>query len=188
MNSNPRIISVLGAECTGKTQLCAALGARLPALIVPEYLRSWCDQKRRTPERQEQTHIIKGQLDAEDSASVAAPRSGLQWVVVDSSPLMTAIYSLEYFDDDTHCAQALAHQRRYSLTLVADSAIQWLAGDWQRDSEQRRASAQQRLLMLLNDAGIEYRIIAGDPEQRLQRALDWTHASVTLSIHARGPA
>ncbi len=170
MSSDPGIIAVLGAECTGKTQLCAALGARLPALVVPEYLRDWCELKQRTPERCEQLHIIDGQLEAEHRACEQARRSGLRWVVVDSSPLMTAVYSLEYFDDDSLCEQALAHQLHYRLSLVADSAIQWIADGWQRDSPQRRASAQSRLLALLNSAGLAFQVVAGDPADRLKHA------------------
>lgn len=167
---------MLGAECTGKTQLCAALGVGLSALVVPEFLRSWCDEKQRAPEQREQALIIEGQLDAERAACEDAWRAGVNWVVVDSSPLMTAIYSLEYFDDETPCAQALAHQQRYSLSLVADAAIPWLAEGWQRDSAQRRASAQSRLLQILKAGGLPFDVIAGEPARRLQLATQIVNA------------
>ena len=123
MIPNPRIVSILGAECTGKSQLCADLGASMPALIVPEYLRTWCDAHQRTPAQHEQADIVDGQSEAERMAVELARDLGIAWILVDSSPLMTAVYSLEYFDDDSLCAQALAHQFRYGLSLVMDDAI-----------------------------------------------------------------
>ena len=95
---------------------------------------------------------------------------GIAWILVDSSPLMTAVYSLEYFDDDSLCAQALAHQFRYGLSLVMDDAIDWSAGDWQRDSPSRRASCQRRLLALLRSAGPQFHTIAGSAGNRLTSA------------------
>ena len=163
------MVSVLGAECTGKSQLCAGLGASMAALIVPEYLRTWCDIHRRTPQQHEQIEILQGQIEAERMAFKLAEEQGIEWILVDAGPLMTAIYSLEYFDDDSLCAAALAHQSGYALTLVMDDAIQWIAGDWQRDSPQRRASCQRRLRTLLDSAGVEFHTIVGAAEQRLQQ-------------------
>ena len=141
----------------------------MPALIVPEYLRTWCDLKQRTPLRHEQADIVRGQIEAERLAYELAQGQGIDWMVVDSSPLMTAVYSLEYFNDDALCAEALMHQSRYCLSLVMDDGIEWVGTDWQRDSPLRRASCQSRLVELLNSTGIGYYVIAGSAEDRLER-------------------
>jgi nicotinamide riboside kinase len=167
------IISILGAECTGKSALCAQLAASLPAVVVPEYVRLWCERERRTPTQAEQAQIVAGQRAAQTDALADARRRRLNWVLLDSSPLMTAVYSLEYFNDDALLADAIAEQRGFSMTLVTDTDIAWVADGIQRDGPLRRASCQRRLLDLLNSASIPFRLLSGDLERRLSQALRW---------------
>ena len=67
-------IGLLGAESSGKTTLANALVGELnfqgiPAVLVPEYLRTWCEQTGRLPTIKDQTEILRGQIDSEDSAA-----------------------------------------------------------------------------------------------------------------------
>lgn len=172
----PRMISVMGAECTGKTLLCTELAHRLPAICVPEYLRDWCDRQGRTPSAAEQRDITAAQLAGEQRAARAAIASGCDWIVLDSSPLLTAIYSLEYFDDDSLLADAMEHQRSYTLTVVTGTDIPWQADGLQRDGPARRDSAQRRLLTTLNQAGLEHVLIEGSVTERIAQVLALTRA------------
>lgn len=171
MMARPRMISVMGAECTGKTSLCTELAHRLPAIYVPEFLRDWCDRRGRTPSAAEQHEITAGQLAGEQQARREALVSGRDWVVLDSCPLLTAIYSLEYFDDDSLLADALEHQRSYTMTLVTADDIAWKADGLQRDGPTRRDSAQRRLLTTLNQAGLAYVLIRGSVIERISQVL-----------------
>lgn len=175
--ARPRLISVLGAECTGKTLLCTELARRLPAIHVPEFLRGWCDQRGRTPSAAEQHEILAGQQTAEARAVREALAARHPWVVLDSSPLLTAVYSLEYFDDDSLLAEALDHQRGYALTLVTDTDIPWQPDGFQRDGPARRDSAQLRLRDTLSQAGLAYTLIAGSMNQRITNALAQARAA-----------
>lgn len=171
MKTDPQIISILGAECTGKSALCAQLGASLPAVVVPEYVRLWCEREQRTPTQSEQTQIVAGQRAAQTRALADARQRRLDWVLLDSSPLMTAVYSLEYFNDDALLAEAIAEQRGFAATFVTDTDIAWVADGIQRDGPQRRASCQRRLLELLDAESIPFHLLSGHLEQRLSRAL-----------------
>ena len=55
----PARIALLGGECTGKSTLARALGARLGAQVVDERLRRFCDEMRRAPLASEQRWLIK---------------------------------------------------------------------------------------------------------------------------------
>lgn len=112
------IVALLGAESTGKSTLAAALHRHLqaaftasaaphtPPLIthVPEYLRVWCTHHGRTPRVDEQTHIARTQAQwLADAAHLHGPRL---WLIADTTPLMTAVYSEHYFADPSLYALA----------------------------------------------------------------------------------
>ncbi|MFZ8480597.1 AAA family ATPase, partial [Staphylococcus aureus] len=82
----------LGAECTGKSTLAAALARHCNAGLVSEYLREWCDAHGRTPLRHEQAHIA-----AEQAARIDAAARQHALVFCDTTPLITALCSEHYF-------------------------------------------------------------------------------------------
>ena len=45
----PRLICLIGAECTGKTTLAQALAQQMAGLWVPEYLRQFTQATRSAP-------------------------------------------------------------------------------------------------------------------------------------------
>lgn len=139
-----QLVSVVGGESTGKSTLAAALGRRLPGVIVPEYLRTWVDQRGRVPLAAEQATVMAGHREAEQTALAQAARAGLRWAVSDSGPLMTAVYSIQYYDDSSLLPEA--------LDWAADSAgVVWCQDDFpwqpdpQRDGAQARATSQEIL-------------------------------------------
>jgi nicotinamide riboside kinase len=122
-----RRIAILGAESTGKSWLAQALSSTLRArgqavCTVDEVLRQWCAREGRTPLPHEQMGIATEQARAVEQAP-----SG--WVVADTTPLMTAVYSQLLFDDDSLYPMALAHQALYNSTLVTGLDLPWLPGE-----------------------------------------------------------
>lgn len=140
----PELISVVGGECTGKSTLAAALGARLPAVVVAEYLRDWVDQEGRVPLSAEQAAVMAAHRDAEVRALRQADRTGLGWAVSDSGPLMTAVYSIQYYEDDSLLPRALEWTARSALVVWCQDDFPWQP-DPQRDGSQARATSQQVL-------------------------------------------
>jgi nicotinamide riboside kinase len=164
-------VALLGAECTGKTTLAAALKAALAScqggcLWIPEALRDWCEAHGRTPLASEQHIIVREQMRRVHEA----PGCGV--LLVDSSPLMTAIYSDLLFNDASLYAQAINHQRRtYDLTLVLSPDIPWVADPGQRDGPQARAKVHEQLLEVLQKASMDFFLIQGTLEARTHQAL-----------------
>ncbi len=167
----PARIAVIGAECTGKSSLCEALAARLPGLWVPEALREFCDRQGRTPRADEQAGLVSEQLARETAALAQARARGCKWLLIDSSPLATALYSLELFADASLLAAAIAHQRGYDLTLLAGIDLPWTADGIQRDGPDARAAFHARLSGVLADARIAHTELRGALPDRLHEAL-----------------
>jgi nicotinamide riboside kinase len=139
------LIGVVGGESTGKSTLAAALGMRLPAIVVPEYLRTWVERHRgQVPQPGEQAEIMAAHRAAEVSGMRDAERSGLAWVVSDSGPLMTAVYSIQYYDDPSLLPLAIEWAARNDLILWCQDDFPWQP-DPQRDGSQARATSQQLL-------------------------------------------
>jgi len=162
-------IALLGAESTGKTQLGLALALALRARdqevhLVSEYLRTWCDAQGRTPEPHEQAQIAQQQAQA-----VLQHTSGT--VIADTTPLMTAVYSHKLFNDESLYAMAAAHQRMYDMTLVTGLDLPWVADGLQRDGPHVREPVDALLRAALHSAGVAYKVVYGQGEERLNNAL-----------------
>ncbi len=105
------VVSVLGAESTGKTTLARELGAALArrgleVAVVDEVLREFCDAEARTPRADEQAGIAARQSERIDVAAASA-----DVVVADTSALMIAVYSEIVFGDTSLYADALAREQ-----------------------------------------------------------------------------
>lgn len=181
-------IAVLGAECTGKTQLTQGLLQTClqrgdAAVHVPELLRSWCAQAGRTPQAHEQAHIAHAQAGALDQAIASlshpalplqlAPRPNAQHALVisDTSALMTAVYSDVLFGDASLYPWALAQQRQFDLTLVMGLDLPWVGDGIQRDGPHIQGQIDARLRAVLETHSVVYTVVYGAGPRRLECAL-----------------
>jgi nicotinamide riboside kinase len=159
------LVALLGAECTGKSTLAEALAA-FNAGLVTEYLREWCDTHGRTPLQHEQAHIA-----AEQAARIEAASRQHALVICDTTPLITALCSQHYFNDDALLADALAFQRRCGLTLLCAPDLPWQADGFLRDGPGVRAAFDARLRAALSAGGIRWIDIAGSDAERRATAV-----------------
>ena len=167
------VITLLGAESTGKTTLAevlaAALSASLPAqhiAVVTEYLREFCEQQQRTPRQDEQAGIA-----AEQTRRIEAAALTHDIVVADTSALMIAVYSEHVFGDTSLYASALAAQTGFELTLLTALDLPWLADGLQRDGPHVREPVDAALRKALAGAKLGYSVVAGNGGARLNNAL-----------------
>jgi HTH-type transcriptional regulator, transcriptional repressor of NAD biosynthesis genes len=186
-------IALLGAESTGKSQLAQALAAHLreagdQAVAVDEYLREWCEQKGRTPKPHEQAEIALTQRlrieQASRALSAAAKPDQTSWIIADTTPLMTAIYSEFIFSDASLTPSAISYQTSFDFTLLTGLDMPWEADGIQRDGAHVRAPVDALLRERLQDGKISFEVIYGMSEQRLQAAL---RASNTTHLIANYP-
>jgi nicotinamide riboside kinase len=166
-------VAIVGAESTGKSWITTALADVLRARgqavhTVDEVLRHWCDRAGRTPERHEQIAIAQQQADA---AHPMAPQAPDTWLLSDTTPLMTAVYSHLLFDDERLYPMALTHQTLYDITLVMGLDLPWVADGLQRDGPQVRGPVDTLVRQALERSGMAYRVVYGQGPQRLNNAL-----------------
>ena len=169
--TGPLRVALIGAECTGKTSLAMAMARELPGLWLPEILREWCEALGRTPRPHEQAGLMRAQLEREVRGHQEAARADLRWLISDSTPLVTALYSVELFDDASLLPEALAHQRGYDLTLLLEADLPWVADGIQRDGPAVRAGFHARLVATLHAHRVAYVPVGGDEGERLAGAL-----------------
>lgn len=167
------VIAIVGAESTGKTWLARALADALSSHTglsttwVPEVLREWCDTHGRTPRADEQAAIAREQQMRIDAAAAS---HGV--VVADTTALMTAIYSRLLFADDSLREYAIAQHRRMAYTLLTALDLPWQPDGLQRDGPHVREPVDAQVREWLIAAAIEWSVVGGQGEARLQSALD----------------
>jgi nicotinamide riboside kinase len=167
-------IAILGAECTGKTVLAKALSEALAspdvgAHWVAEVLRAWCEQQGRTPQGHEQIAIAHAQALAIETAPPCA------FLIADTTPLMTAIYSDLLFKDASLYDFALRHHQCYDLTLVTGLDLEWLPDGIQRDGPHARHMVDNRLREVLQQHAIPYTVVYGHGALRAANAVQAVH-------------
>ena len=182
--AQPLKIAILGAECTGKSSLLAALqthwqtrGAKV--YVAHEVLRQWCDQHGRTPLAHEQIAIAHAQ------AALAEHATEADYLIADTSPLMTAIYSDVLFQDPSLYPFALQHQRIYQHTLVTGLDLPWQADGIQRDGPAMRERVDARLRDVLQREGVGFSMVYGQGPQRLAGVLAVLEPSASTLPRAR---
>lgn len=178
-------IAILGAESTGKTQLAQQLAGELgrltglPCTWVPEHLRAWCDDRGRTPRMDEQAGIA-----AQQQAQIDEAARQHAVVVCDTTPLMTAVYSLRIFNDPGLLAAAITQQRGCAITLLTALDLAWQPDGLQRDGPQVRQPVDDLLRAQLLGQGLPWALVSGQGERRLASALD----AVAPLLRRRAPA
>jgi nicotinamide riboside kinase len=165
-----RRIAILGAESTGKTSLVHAVaqqlrgqGARVQ--VIEEVLRRWCQHHGRTPHAHEQADIVQAQIALVDAAA------SCDYLLCDTTPLMTAIYSDVLFSDVTLYPVAVQQQRRYTVNLLAQPDLPWQPDGLQRDGVVAQKRVDQRLREVLQTFAIPSVAVNGVGAQRLACAM-----------------
>ena len=163
-------IAILGAECSGKTTLAKRLAAELThqgfsACFVAEALREWCDRNQRTPKANEQTDIAKLQIQRIQDAPA------VDYLIADTTALITAIYSEIIFNDTSLYPLALESQRGFDLTFVMGLDLPWVADGIQRDGVATQSVFDAKLRNVLQSHGIGFSVIYGTGDERFENAM-----------------
>ncbi|AKJ29976.1 AAA family ATPase [Caldimonas brevitalea] len=181
-NSPGRVIALVGAESTGKTELAAALARRLQsagldAVAVPEYLRLFCEAQGRTPRQDEQRGI------ADEQSRLIRYAAGRHAVVVaDTTALMIAVYSDYVFGDTSLYADAERAHAEAALTLLTGLDLPWVADGLQRDGAHVREGVDERVRAALQRGGSPYSLVYGLGPARVEAA--WAAVCPLLGLPA----
>ncbi len=136
--NRPLRVVVTGSECTGKTTLAEHLAARFSVAWVPEFSRSYADDRGGVLGPEDVEPIARGQGAAEDAAAAGAGRL----LVLDTDLVSTCIYARHYYGSCPAWVEAEARTRLADLYLLCHPDVPWIA-DGVRDRPERRAEIHE---------------------------------------------
>lgn len=163
-----RRIVLTGAESTGKSTAAKALAEHYSAPLSSEFVRSYVDQLNRELTADDLVPIAEGQLALESDAAAKATST----VFHDTNILSSAIYAEHYFDKSVDLADQALANNPYTLYLLCDTDIPWIADDGQRESPETRDLLQVRFRQELEKRKLCYITLSGSIEDRLAKAID----------------
>ena len=177
--TEPLLICLVGAECSGKTTLAQALAAHFSGLWVPESLRTFCEVHGRTPNKDEQSEVLESQLFRETELLAQARREACNHVFCDTAPLLTAVYSEYFFSDKSLYARAHVLHSGYSLTILLAPDLPWQPDGIQRDGPNVRDRVQS---LIERELSLHPRVarISGYGASRLQAAISAVESLVLI--------
>lgn len=158
-------VAVLGAESSGKSTLCEALARHYGTVWVPEYLREFVDTSGRVPFESDQYPIACTQRARENEAAARAQR----FLFCDTSPLMTALYSRQYWNRVDPQLARLDSRHDYAWTLVTAPDSPWEPDGLQRESEEVRQKVHRMLVETLEARAIPHVLLEGSVAQRIRQ-------------------
>ena len=167
MNPSVQRIAVLGAESSGKSTLCAALARHYGTVWVPEYLREFVDTRGRVPFESDQYPIACTQRAREDAAAAGA--GAARFLFCDTTPLMTALYSRQYWGRVDPQLARLDGSHDYAWTFITAPDGPWEPDGLQRESEEVRQKVHRMLVQTLDARAIPYVLLAGSLPERLRQ-------------------
>jgi nicotinamide riboside kinase len=164
-----------GPESTGKTTLATDLSRALGTPLVVEQSRGYLghlylSKPSGTYQQEDLLQIARLQVQAE----LQAEASGATHIVCDTDLLVILIWSEVKYG---YCDPALLELFSYSVQrhprsyLLCDPAIPW-EPDPLRENPHDRAELFERYLDKLQTLELPYIWVAGDPQERLEQALD----------------
>ena len=180
-----RVVALLGAESTGKTELVARMAQTLreqghEVHVVPEVLREFCEQLGRTPMAHEQMDIAREQT---RRIELAARQPGI--VLADTTALMIAVYSDYIFQDRSLYPLAIEAHQQADLTLLTALDLPWQADGFVRDGAHVREPVDGLIRQALLNAALPFSVVRGQGDARLANAMSiWAHADVVEAVEA----
>ena len=168
-------IAILGAESTGKTRLCRDLATHFNSPWVPEYMRTYLQEKwdseQKTCTWDDLLPIAQGQVTLENKlAQQAEQKNG--YLFCDTSLFELMVYANWYYGDcpDAITQAALAHH--YDLIVLTEVDIPWVADDL-RDSPHEREEISIRFANELIRHDKQFHRIGGDRDERVRKVVEW---------------
>ena len=157
------VIVITGPESTGKTTLARQLAEQLDVPWVPEFARTWLEERNGVYTQADLLTMARGQWEAIETARADNPV-----VVADTDVLTHLIWSREKYGSDVPEMQELWPLRPPFFHLLCKPDIPW-EPDPLRETPHLREFLFEEHLSRLNASKLPYAIISG--HARFEQAL-----------------
>jgi NadR type nicotinamide-nucleotide adenylyltransferase len=165
-------IVLYGPESTGKTTLAKQLAEHFNTLWVPEYMRTYLQQKWDTSKTvcavEDLIPIAKGQIDSENEIIAKATNM----IFCDTNMLELEVYSKYYYKG--FCPPAITEANStftYDLYLLTYIDVPWEDDDL-RDRPYDRSALFCKFEEELKKRSLPYIVLKGTASNRLQQAIE----------------
>ena len=182
-------IVLFGPESTGKTTLSKQLAKHYNSERVPEYLRSYSqnkwDNEQKICNREDVLPIAQGQMALENKGS----KIEKTLLICDTNLLETKVYSEAYFDYCDPLVEKYALENTYDLYFLTYIDTPWQADDL-RDKPHEREHMFKLFEVALKQYNKPYIVLKGSKETRLKMAIktiDNLIKNNTLEIYRERP-
>jgi HTH-type transcriptional regulator, transcriptional repressor of NAD biosynthesis genes len=161
-------ICLVGAESTGKTTLAELLANYYNTIWVPEYGRTYCEEKWKNGiitdiwSSDEFVKIAEEQIIREDIAA----KSANTVLICDTDAFATSIWHERYIGTLNNEVEMLACFRHYDLYILTGDEIPFVQ-DGLRDGENIRHWMHDRFVSKLTETSRKWKLVSGSIEERL---------------------
>jgi len=155
-----------GSESTGKSTLAAEVAKHYGVDVVPEFVRTFAEQRGGVIEFSDHGPIARGQMALEDEYIAR----GAKLLIQDTDLLSTVVYCRHYFGRCPEWIEAAARARRPDLYLLCEIDVPWVA-DGVRDRGHMREEMHRLFREAVKAAGTPYVTLAGTVEDRLRQSI-----------------
>ncbi|HSP85200.1 MAG TPA: ATP-binding protein [Psychrobacter sp.] len=169
-------IAVLGAESTGKTTLCRDLATHFGCPWVPEYMRTYLqekwDEEHLTCTWDDLLPIAQGQIELENKLAEQAAQTpdNNHYLFCDTSLFELMVYSNWYYGNYPEALTQAALAHYYDLILLTDVDTPWVADDL-RDSPHQRDEISAYFSDQLTIHKKSFQSISGNRAARVQQVV-----------------
>jgi NadR type nicotinamide-nucleotide adenylyltransferase len=166
-SASPKIVTVIGPECTGKTDLSTFLADHFQTVWVPEYARAYLNKLNHPYDVADLTKIAHGQLRLEDEWHGSANRV----LICDTNLLVIKVWSESKYGTCDPEILRLLKSRHYDLLLLTDIDIPW-EPDPLREHPDKREHFMNIYRKECAGSGVPVVEISGNREARRTRAVE----------------
>lgn len=166
-------VVLYGPESTGKTTLAKQLAAHYNTNWVPEYMRTYLENKTLVPGEEivaydELETIAKGQISSENTSIKTANK----FLFCDTNLLELQVYAEHYFGKYPRALATYARKNKYELYILTYIDVPWQA-DEMRDRPENREEMFALFEQKLIDYNLPYITIKGNESERLKQAISY---------------
>jgi len=164
-------IAITGPESTGKTWLAKNLAEYFNTVFVPEYAVEYLSEHGPAYTLIDIVNIAKGQLESEARYAENARRL----LFCDTDMLVCKIWSEVVFKKVPQFIEKMMTTHRYDLSLLCYPDIPWQPGAFRENPKDRDYLFHLYETELIR-LGLQYAIIKGEGNERLENAVQFVKA------------
>lgn len=161
-----RRICIFGPESVGKTFLARRLAEHLDTVWVPEFARTYLEQRGGTLNEEDLVAIARGQKALEDSLA----RQANKFLVMDTDALSTTLWAKKLYGGCDPEIEKLARTRFADLYLLCDVDVPWVK-DQVRYLPEGRGEFFNEFEKALKERGLNYTLVRGRWNERWETAM-----------------